>query len=260
MELTIKQAADLVGLTPRALRHYESIGLFEPLYRTSTGYRKYDAQNVLTLLRIKRLSGLGLSLAEVSTVLNEPDTPEAAALLASAEDKSLSLIEELRQRIAELEELRNAGARTDVPADLAELLELLNSGGDTSPDATAALAEIASGIGGDSDVQRITSIYRHMIAEAPDPYRRLNELEDKLSEFGPDTPQAQLDCFVEEYAQAAVAAFRVVPDHEQIISEWGAKSAASVAWDSDMVEQLGEFRAEIVRRAQVRMKEILCEE
>ncbi|MDR1513099.1 MAG: MerR family DNA-binding transcriptional regulator [Propionibacteriaceae bacterium] len=39
MELTIKQAADLVGLTRRTLRYYEQIGVLPEALRTHGGYR-----------------------------------------------------------------------------------------------------------------------------------------------------------------------------------------------------------------------------
>lgn len=47
MEYTIKQLADLSGLTPRALRYYDSIGLLRPQRQLGNDYRVYGREEVL---------------------------------------------------------------------------------------------------------------------------------------------------------------------------------------------------------------------
>lgn len=42
-ELMIGELADRSGVTVRALRHYEHVGLLEPSHRTANGHRRYGA-------------------------------------------------------------------------------------------------------------------------------------------------------------------------------------------------------------------------
>ena len=52
------------------LRHYHEIGLLVPVHiDESTGYRSYDAGQLGTLLRIVELKELGLTLAEIESVI-----------------------------------------------------------------------------------------------------------------------------------------------------------------------------------------------
>ena len=58
--LTIGQLADYVGVTRRAIRHYHALGLLPEPERTASGYRSYDAQDVVELHRIKVLTDAGV--------------------------------------------------------------------------------------------------------------------------------------------------------------------------------------------------------
>ena len=60
--LRIGEAARLVGVTPKTVRHYEKIGLLPAAERSESGYRLYAANDLLRLNRVKRLRSLGLSL------------------------------------------------------------------------------------------------------------------------------------------------------------------------------------------------------
>jgi len=42
----IGELATATGLTVKALRHYESVGLLEPVARTESGYRVFRVQDV----------------------------------------------------------------------------------------------------------------------------------------------------------------------------------------------------------------------
>jgi DNA-binding transcriptional MerR regulator len=63
--LQIGEIAQLLGVTPKTIRHYEKIGLLARPERTRAGYRLYDAQDLLRLQRIRRLQALGLSLKKI---------------------------------------------------------------------------------------------------------------------------------------------------------------------------------------------------
>lgn len=59
------------GLTPRAIRYYEEMGLLSPLGRTAGGFRLFSEAEIARLLRIKELQTLlGFSLAEIKETLH----------------------------------------------------------------------------------------------------------------------------------------------------------------------------------------------
>ena len=66
-----KELADLAGVTVRALRHYHQLGLLPEPPRAKNGYREYGAVDLARVLRIKRLSSLGISLQQVAEMLAE---------------------------------------------------------------------------------------------------------------------------------------------------------------------------------------------
>lgn len=104
-QLFISEAADLLGLTPKALRHYEKIGLINPM-RLENGYRIYTADHILRLLRIRRLQSLGLSLTEIKTLLTEKDDTQVwRTILNMVLDQVEAQIGALEQRREELERL-----------------------------------------------------------------------------------------------------------------------------------------------------------
>lgn len=59
--LTAKDCAAATGVTIRALRHYEKIGLIAPL-RAGNGYRHYRPDDIVRVLAIRLLQEVGLSL------------------------------------------------------------------------------------------------------------------------------------------------------------------------------------------------------
>ena len=68
--LTIGRFADATGLTVRALRYYEEIGLLAPVHvDPETGYRYYDSSQVETAVAIRRLRALEMPLDEISGLL-----------------------------------------------------------------------------------------------------------------------------------------------------------------------------------------------
>ncbi|BBL80463.1 hypothetical protein RxyAA322_23170 [Rubrobacter xylanophilus] len=124
-KLTIGEAARLLGMTPRAIRHYERLGLLEEPKRSAAGYRLYGARELLRLRRIKRLRELGLPLRRIGGLLEGPE--DVAGLRPVLE----TLLGEVESRIRELEERRAlilealSRAEPEEPAGPPLLLRLL---------------------------------------------------------------------------------------------------------------------------------------
>ncbi len=102
--LTIGQLADYVGVTVRAIRHYHQRGLLPEPGRDASGYRRYGAQAVTDLIRIKTLSDAGVPLARIAELLEAE--PGQFARAVTDIDQALAIrihdLEEQRHRIAEL--------------------------------------------------------------------------------------------------------------------------------------------------------------
>lgn len=97
MEYTVKALADLAGVTPRTLRWYDRIGLLKPLRTTEAGYRLYGPKQLDRLQDILFYRELGLDLASIRTILDDPAFDRQAALQ--------SHLTELKDRRARLDEL-----------------------------------------------------------------------------------------------------------------------------------------------------------
>ncbi len=80
MEYTIKQLADLSGVTPRTLRWYDREGLLQPGRVTEAGYRIYGPKEVDRLQEILFYRELDFSLADIRRLLDDPAYDRQAAL------------------------------------------------------------------------------------------------------------------------------------------------------------------------------------
>jgi DNA-binding transcriptional MerR regulator len=69
--LTVRDAAERLGVTPRTLKYYEERGLVSPT-RSEGRYRLYDEEDLRRFGRILRLRSLGFSLHGITEMLKRP--------------------------------------------------------------------------------------------------------------------------------------------------------------------------------------------
>jgi DNA-binding transcriptional MerR regulator len=123
--LTISQLATYAGVTTRAVRHYHQIGLLPEPERNQSGYRTYDADAVVRLIRITTLAGAGVPLARVQELLDAG--PEAFAKGIEQIDKELRAeirrLQRSRDRLAQLA----AGEHPALPPSVVRYLDRLRS-------------------------------------------------------------------------------------------------------------------------------------
>jgi DNA-binding transcriptional MerR regulator len=123
--LTIGQLAAYVGVTVRAVRHYHQRGLLAEPARDASGYRRYGAQAVLELIRIKILADAGVPLARIEELLHA--RPEQLAAAVAEIDRTLERqiveLEDRRRRLAALA----GGGDVFLPAALVGLLDDLRA-------------------------------------------------------------------------------------------------------------------------------------
>ncbi len=70
MAWSIVEVARMSKVTSRTLRHYDDVGLLEPAYVGSNGYRYYEQEQLLRLQRLLLLRELGLGLTAIAEVLD----------------------------------------------------------------------------------------------------------------------------------------------------------------------------------------------
>lgn len=77
---TVGEVSRIVGVSVRALHHYDEIGLVVPSGRTPAGYRSYSGADVERLHRVLLYRELGFTLEEIATLLDDPDVDALAHL------------------------------------------------------------------------------------------------------------------------------------------------------------------------------------
>ncbi len=115
--LRIQDVAAETGLTTRAIRYYEEIGLLEPAARSDGAYRLFDASDLERLRFIRSLrDDAGFSLAQIGQLLEDEaarernrlrfrtsgDQAERRALLGDATarvDRQIATLEAKRARL-----------------------------------------------------------------------------------------------------------------------------------------------------------------
>jgi MerR family transcriptional regulator, repressor of the yfmOP operon len=72
--ISIGAAAAISGVSERALRYYQELGLITPCARTPGGMRRYSEADLARVARIRELQTLlGLNLDEIAVVLHNDD-------------------------------------------------------------------------------------------------------------------------------------------------------------------------------------------
>lgn len=78
---TVKQLADLAGVSRRTLHYYDRIGLLRPGSVAANGYRRYGRAELLRLQQILFYRELGLSLEQIGRILDDPGFDALSALV-----------------------------------------------------------------------------------------------------------------------------------------------------------------------------------
>lgn len=141
--MRIGEIAALVGVTPRAVRHYHHLGLLPEPARRANGYRKYGIRDAVLLARVRRLTELGLGLDEVRDVLADDAGRELVEVLEELDAdlaRQEAVVRERRARLAGLLDAARAGRLTTEGPVSPELAALLAGVGEL-PDSPMAVKD-----------------------------------------------------------------------------------------------------------------------
>ena len=70
--MTIKEMSELTGVSARALRYYDEIGLLNPNGRSEAGYRLYDEKELEVLRQILYFHELDIPLRTIKEIIENP--------------------------------------------------------------------------------------------------------------------------------------------------------------------------------------------
>jgi Cu(I)-responsive transcriptional regulator len=132
----IGDASKTTGVSVKAIRHYEAIGLIRPATRTGAGYRLYAEQDLHALRFIRQARNLGFPIETIAALLElwrDRERPsQAVKALASSHmaelDAKLRELEAMKRTLAALIEHCHGDARPECP-----ILENLATPAGTAP-------------------------------------------------------------------------------------------------------------------------------
>jgi DNA-binding transcriptional MerR regulator len=235
------ELAELAGVTVRTLRHYHQIGLLPEPRRSSGGYRHYDVGDLVRLLRITRMTALGVPLSALPAVLDDPEAAEE--LLDELDRQAAAEIERLTARRASIAALRSSGAPPDLPP---ELTSWRSAPGEIPEDMVRyeheqlILLGHLLGHGGPAGLTALLGeVDRAMTVSAP--------LTARFYTLGPDTPDEEAGALTDElvaYLRPVMARLDGLNPHDQ---------QASALMDQLNEQTLRPEQRRVLRRVQERL-------
>ncbi|MFH8466078.1 MerR family transcriptional regulator [Streptomyces sp. NPDC017991] len=208
--MRIGELAAAVGVTTRTVRHYHQLGLLPEPERRPNGYRDYGLRHAVALARIRRLTELGLGLAEVRDVLADDAGRDLAEVLAELDDDLARQETAIRARRLRLRALLDGGrmpAEGPVSPELAAVFSELTR----HPEPAIAAKDremiaLLETVAAPEDRERLLSALR-AVADVPGALERTHAaytLLDELADADPADPRVEeaahalADCLPDE--------------------------------------------------------------
>ncbi|MEV0586710.1 MerR family transcriptional regulator [Nonomuraea sp. NPDC050310] len=229
---TIGQLADYAGVTAKAIRHYHDRGLFAEPERDASGYRRYTAQDAVTLVKIRILADAGVPLARAKELLDaDPDTLAAAITEIDAQiQHRMAELARAREQLARL----RGGDRLFVTPEVADYLDQLRALG-VSERAIQVERDgwILMQNASPEDAARWVTEKRRLIDD-PD-FRALYLDHDAAFHWHPDDPRLpELAARTRAWFTGHASESETQPVHNEAVARLAAQTqpgASSPAWD-----------------------------
>lgn len=106
---TVKEAAQITGLTEHAVRFYTDKGLVPSVQRNENNIRLFDAEAINWLYGVKCLKQSGMPIEVIKTYVDlclqgDSTIPQRCALMKEHREAAIVQLEEAKRRVAHLEE------------------------------------------------------------------------------------------------------------------------------------------------------------
>lgn len=192
MEYTVKEMAQLAGVTPRTLRWYDQIGLLPPGRVSDAGYRVYTQAEVQRLQQILLYQQAGVQLKAIKEILDDPDYDPAKAM-----EEHLQRLRKEEERLRRL--LKNAEATLRTLKGEYEMNDKERFEGFKRELVEQNEREYGAEIREKYGEEELNASNRKMLGISEEDYKRMQETEKQLSE----ALRNGVESGKEEYAQKA---------------------------------------------------------
>ena len=120
--MTVGEVSTLLGVSVRALHHWDETGLVHPSRRSAAGYRLYCEADIMRIQQVLVYRQTGMNLADIKMVLDEPETDAMTHLRRQRElvQGQVSHLQQMLNSIDMVMEIHQSGARISV-AEMAEI-------------------------------------------------------------------------------------------------------------------------------------------
>lgn len=127
--MTVGELAERTGMSPKAIREFEGLGLIYSAGRSEANYRLFDESAIWCVQVIDNLRALGLTIKQIQQLAavyadrpDEPIGPRLAELLDQAEErieKRREQLDAIQRRISDFRSANKAALAGHADADLA---------------------------------------------------------------------------------------------------------------------------------------------
>ncbi|MBE1489258.1 helix-turn-helix domain-containing protein [Plantactinospora soyae] len=125
MAWSTRELAELAGTTVNTVRHYHRLGLLEEPERRYNGYKQYGVQDLVGLLRIRRLVELGVPLSQIGAVGSDGDI--APEVLRQVDADLSAEVQRLRRARSDIALILRDGAPANAPAGFESVAQRLSA-------------------------------------------------------------------------------------------------------------------------------------
>ncbi len=106
----VSEFSELTGLSKETLRYYSEVKLLEPAYiDPNNNYRYYDDGSYFLAVLLGKLRGFGFTVQEMIAVMEDESFSHLEDLLIEKKRKIMVQMEELHQRVEEIDEFLASG-------------------------------------------------------------------------------------------------------------------------------------------------------
>lgn len=110
--MTVKEIAELTGISARTLHYYDEIGLFTPSNKSEAGYRLYDDKALETLQQILFFREFDIPLREIKSIMETPDL-DRNEILQTQRKMLLAKKERVERLIVSIDDILKGDNRMD---------------------------------------------------------------------------------------------------------------------------------------------------